>query len=527
MDFILLFTNLNYNVVMLVVFLFSWILLKGLKKPDKGQKPREAAGGWPIIGHLHLLSGPELPYITLGALADKYGPIFRIRIGLKPTLVVSSGVLAKELFTTNDVAVSSRPKFPIGDLMGYGYLHFGFAPYGAYWREIRKTTVLQLLSNRRIELLRHVRTSEVESSLKEIYKLWTKRGSDASHITVEMKQWFGNLNLNVTIRMIAGKRYCNAGVAVDEKQATHCIEAIREWFRLAGIFIVRDAIPFLGFLDLGGHEKAMKRTAKELDDIVEVWLEEHLYRKKADKEELDFMDVLLASLEGVDLGGLDVNTVTKATCVALLTGAADTIVVVFIWVLSLLLNNRPALEKVQEELDMHIGKERLVTESDLNQLEYLQAVVKESMRLYPAGGFSGPREFSEDCMVGGYHVPKGTRLLLNLWKMHRDPLVWSDPLKFKPERFLTTHKDVNVKGQNFELLPFGGGRRACPAISLGLQMTHFALASLLQAFEISTPANAPVDMTVSPGMSTMKATPLEIMFKPRLSSGTFDQLYDF
>lgn len=511
-------------VVLLAIFFFS----RGFRKSHKGLKPPEAAGGWPIIGHLRLLSGPELPQITLAALADQYGPIFRIRVGLKPALVVCSWEFAKELYTTNDLAISSRPKLTAGKYLGYDNMLFGFAPYGKYWRELRKITVLQLLSNHRLELLKHVRSSEIESSIKEIYKLWAKGGNGASHVLVEMKQWFANLNLNLTLRIIAGKRYCCGESADNEKEAKRCIEAVREWLRLAGVFVVRDAIPFLGFLDLGGHEKAMKKTAKELDSIAEEWLKEHLHRKKAKEEEEDFMDVLLSSLEGVDLGGLDVNSVTKATCVTMLTGAADSVVVALTWALSLLLNNNAALEKVQEELDLHVGKERLVTESDLNKLQYLQAAVKESMRLYPVGGLGGHREFSEDCIVGGYHVPKGTRLLINLWKMHRDPLVWADPLMFKPERFLTTHRDVDVKGQNFELLPFGGGRRACPGINLALQMTHLVLANLLQAFEISsTPGNFPVDMTVSPGMTTMKATPLEIMVKPRMSSGIFNQLYDF
>ncbi|GKV04727.1 hypothetical protein SLEP1_g16840 [Rubroshorea leprosula] len=166
-------------------------------------------------------------------------------------------------------------------------------------------------------------------------------------------------------------------------------------------------------------------------------------------------------------------------------------------------------------------------ESDMDKLEYLQAVVKKALRLYPAGPLSGPREFSEDCVVGGYHVPKRTRLIVNLWKMQRDPRVWSDPLEFRPERFLTTHKDIDVKGQHFELLPFGGGRRLCPGVTFGLQMTQLVLASLLQAFDISTPGNASVDMTESPGLTNIKATPLEIMVKPRLSFSLYDQLCEF
>jgi cytochrome P450 len=103
------------------------------------------------------------------------------------------------------------------------------------------------------------------------------------------------------------------------------------------------------------------------------------------------------------------------------------------------------MEKVKEELDIQVGKKRCVNESDIDKLVYLQAIVKETLRLYPSGPLSGPREFSENCIVGGYNVIKGTRLITNLWKIQTDPSIWQDPLEFKLERFLTTHKDIDVR----------------------------------------------------------------------------------
>ncbi|XP_007017404.2 PREDICTED: cytochrome P450 CYP82D47 [Theobroma cacao] len=522
MDIDSLLPYLTSNIAgVFAVLLLSCFLIRWSGKSLKGQKPPEAAGWWPLIGHLHVLAGSQLPYLALGDLANKYGPIFTIRIGLHPAVVVSSSELAKEIFTTYDVAVSSRPKLTVGNYLGYNCANFGFSPYGAYWREMRKITASELLSNRRLELLKHIKASEVESSVKELYKLWTKTKDESGHVLVEMKQWFGELNLNVILRMIAGKRFFGAGVASDENEARRCRKAMREFFRLAGLFVVRDAVPFLGWLDLGGHEKAMKKNAKELDSIMEEWLEEHLRKKdtvgEIAKGEQDFIDVLLSVLDGVDLEGYDVNTVTKATAMTLLVGGTDTTTVTITWALALLLNHRHALEKAQEELDIQIGRERLVNEADIDKLVYLQAIVKESLRLYPAGPLSGAREFTEDCTIGGYHVPKGTRLIVNLWKIQTDPQFWFDPLEFKPERFITSHLDVDVKGQHFELIPFGAGRRLCPGINFGLQMTHLVLARLLHAFDIWTPSNEPVDMTGSPGLTNIKATPLEVLVKPRLS----------
>lgn len=166
--------------------------------------------------------------------------------------------------------------------------------------------------------------------------------------------------------------------------------------------------------------------------------------------------------------------------------------------------------------DTLIGNERRVEESDINQLIYLQAVVKETLRLHPTAPLSVPHEAMEGCTINGYYVQKGTRIIPNLSKIHRDPKVWTYPNEFKPERFLTSHKDIDVRGNNFELIPFGSGRRMCPGMLLGLQMVHFTLASLIQSFDMKRPSIEPIDMTESAGLTTLKATPLHTLLKPRL-----------
>ncbi|THG21722.1 hypothetical protein TEA_024104 [Camellia sinensis var. sinensis] len=201
---------------------------------------------------------------------------------------------------------------------------------------------------------------------------------------------------------------------------------------------------------------------------------------------------------------------------SLTLGATDTTTVTLTWALALLLNNRQVLKRAQDELQTHVGNHRQVKESDMKELPYLQAIVKETLRLYPPAQLLPPREAVEDCCVGGYHVPTGTRLFLNLWKIHRDPQVWADPLEFQPERFLTINIDVDVRGQHFELIPFGSGRRACPGISFALQVVQFSLASLLHSFEFATPSYEVVDMTESNGFTTIKATPLQVLLIPRL-----------
>ena len=177
---------------------------------------------------------------------------------------------------------------------------------------------------------------------------------------------------------------------------------------------------------------------------------------------------------------------------------------------------RKELKKAQGELEHHVGMHRQVEESDMNDLVYLQAIIKETLRLYPAGPLLGPREALEDCNVAGYNVKAGTRLVVNVWKIQRDPRVWTNPSSFQPERFLTSHVNVDVRGQNFELIPFGSGRRSCPGVSFAIQVLHLTLARLLHAFEFETPLDQPVDMTESPGLTIPKATPLEVLLTPCL-----------
>lgn len=282
----------------------------------------EAGGAWPIIGHLHLLRGSKLPHIVFGSLADKYGPIFTVRFGFRRAVVVSSWEVVKELFTgPSDVNVSGRPKFLGADLMSYDYAMFGFSPYNPMWVELRKIISAHLLSARRLELLKHVRVAEMETSMKQLYKLWVERENGSGRVLVtDMKEWFGELDFNVLSRMIVGKRYSGSGDS-DDVVAKRCRRMNREFFRLMGSMVAADSLPFLRWLDLGGYEKAMKQTAEEMDSIASAWLEEHKSKRRnllsggeADQLEQDFMDVMFSAVENLDLGGFDVDTVIKATC---------------------------------------------------------------------------------------------------------------------------------------------------------------------------------------------------------------------
>jgi cytochrome P450 len=514
----------------LLLFLsLSWISKKLYANTKRAAPaPPEATGAWPLLGHLHLLGGPQPAHITLGNMAEKHGPLFTMKLGVHRALIVSSCDIAKECLTTNDKAFADRPKYLAPELMGYNFAMFGFSPYGPYWRQVRKIATLELLSNHRLKMLSSVQESEVEASIKEIYDLCNNNNNNKSRVaSVEMRRWFADTSLNAIMRIVVGKRLSEATTPSEDEENERLRNSIREFSLLAGEFVISDALPYLRWFDYGGKEKAMKQTAKELDGFLEKWLEDHklnrnIYGDEMKVENDDFMGMMLSLLHNAEKStntyGFD--TINKATCLALILGGTDTTAVTLTWALSLLLNNRQVLKKAQSELDQHVGRDRQsVKESDIKNLVYIQAIVKETLRLYPAAPLALPHKSTDDCTVGGYHIPAGTRLFVNLAKVQRDPRVWSNPCQFEPERFLksgSSCKDFDVRGQNFELIPFGSGRRACPAISFALQVMQLVLANLLHAFEITTPSDEAVDLSETAGLTNLKATPLHVLLTPRL-----------
>ncbi|TKY46077.1 Cytochrome P450 82A3 [Spatholobus suberectus] len=286
------------------------------------KEPPTVPGAWPILGHLPLLARSQATHHLLGEIADKHGPLFTINLGAKKTLVISNWETAKECFTTNDVAASYRPHLVACEHMTYNLAMLGFAPYGQFWRDMRRNVASAFLSDHRIDSLSHVRVAEVRTSMKELFNKWTRAGlTQDGVLVVEMRQWLKELALNVVMRMVAGKRYFGESAVVNEREAQRCLKALREYMRLLGVFAVADAVPWLRWFDFGGHERAMEENFKELDGVVTEWLEEH--RRERDLRggkggsDGDFMDVMLSMIDGTTIHGFDADTVIKATAMIL------------------------------------------------------------------------------------------------------------------------------------------------------------------------------------------------------------------
>ncbi|XP_052201908.1 cytochrome P450 CYP82D47-like [Diospyros lotus] len=505
-----------FQAIVAVLFLFySYKFFKHKRHAKNGVEPPKPRSAWPILGHLPLLAGQTPVFRKLAAMADTYGPIFSLQLGMHRAVVVSSKEMIKDCFITNDAAFMDRPETAAMKYLGYHGANFGLGPHGPYWRKMRKVTTLELLSDRRIGSLGHVRAAEVGAAIRE---LSARCGGTT---TVDMAKWFRQVTRNMILKMIAGKRYDTGEDGDNESEKERFTEAFGELANLTASFDFSAVVPHLRWLDLQGRVRAMKRNAKKVDGFMSSWVEEHLQRwqkGQVEEHDSDFIYVMLSLFAEHDsIEGYKTETVIKALAQLFILAGTETPALTMTWGLSLLLNHKETLKGAQEELDLHVGKERWAEESDINNLPYLQAIVKETLRLYPSGPLSVPREARADCYVGGYHVPKGTTLIVNLWKLHRDPNAWADPGEFRPDRFLPSHERPDVRGHQLEYLPYSTGRRMCPGITASMRMVHLTLARVIQGFNFATPMDGSVDMREGSGMALSKARPVDVILTPRLS----------
>lgn len=197
------------------------------------------------------------------------------------------------------------------------------------------------------------------------------------------------------------------------------------------------------------------------------------------------------------------------------SAGTDTTFITLDWAMTDLLLNPRVMEKVQKEVRSILRERRVVAETDLHQMQYMKAVIKETFRLHPAVPVLVPRESMEEITIEGYTIPAKTRIFVNAWAIGRNSESWEDPAAFKPERFLESN--IDYKGQDFELIPFGAGRRGCPAITFANAVVELALAQLLYSFDWELPPGITakdLDLTEVFGISMHRRENLLVVAKP-------------
>ncbi|OEL18177.1 Cytochrome P450 71D10 [Dichanthelium oligosanthes] len=434
-----------------MALLFPLLLLR-LKKRAGNNGVRLPPGPWqlPVIGSLHHLLGNGKPFVhrALAALARRL--LMYLKLGEVLVVVATSPDAGHEIMRTHDVTFATRPWSTTMRIMmadGYG---LGFAPYGDQWRQLRKISVLELL------------TAPAACSRSAT----SGRRTSAALLPPSPRHRRAN-------------RF---------ERREEFLETIEEESKLTSGFNLSDLFPssfwFVNFFVSGTARRshAMHQKSIELMDHAIKQHEELRATMAANGRvvEEDLVDVLLRIQKE---GGLNVpltKGTIKATIFDLFGAGSKTSAITLQWAMSELIRNPNVMKKAQAELSSILNGKPKVTEDDLDEVKYLKLVIKETLRLHPAAPLLIPRESRESCKILGYDVPKGTTVLVSAWAIGRDPKYWEDADEFKPERFEST--TVDFRGTNFEYIPFGAGRS--PGILFAQANIELVLAALLYHFAL-------------------------------------------
>ncbi|XP_059429238.1 licodione synthase-like [Corylus avellana] len=427
----------------------------------------------PIIGHFHLL-GPLIHH-SFHHLSLRHGPLFSLRLGSVPCIVASTPEYAKEILKNNEHSFTSRKHTIAIARLTYNS-SFAFAPYGPFWKFIKKLSTNELLGTRTLNTFLSLREKEYRRLLR--YLADRSEAGEAVNITEELLR----LTNNIISQMMLGR--------AEEARAV-----VRDVTKIFGEFNVSDYIWFCKHLDLQGFGKRIEDIHRRFDALVEkvITEREELRKKKEDGERerdevKDFIDILLDFSEDENSEIKLTRAHIKALIVDFFAAGTDTTAIATEWALAELINHPMVLEKARKEIDNVVRNSRLVKESDVPNLPYIQAIIKETLRLHPPVPMV-TRECIQDCKIGNYVIPADTLLFVNVWAIGRDPNYWKNPLDFEPERFLQSSDQkgnmghIDIRGQHFQLLPFGSGRRICPGINFAMQELPTLLAAMIQCFD--------------------------------------------
>ncbi|KAJ6380744.1 hypothetical protein OIU77_029611 [Salix suchowensis] len=471
---------------------------------------------WPIVGNLYDIK--PVRFRCFAEWAQAYGPIISVWFGSTLNVIVSNTELAKEVLKENDQQLADRHRSRSAAKFSRDGKDLIWADYGPHYVKVRKVCTLELFTPKRLEALRPIREDEVSAMVESIFNDCTNPENNGK--TLLVKKYLGAVAFNNITRLAFGKRFVNAEGIIDE-QGLEFKAIVSNGLKLGASLAMAEHIPWLRWM-FPLEEDAFAKHGARRDRLTRAIMDEHtLARQTSGGAKHHFVDALLTLQEKYDL--------SEDTIIGLLwdmiTAGMDTTAISVEWAMAELIKNPRVQQKAQEELDSVVGFERVMTEADFSGLPYLQCVAKEALRLHPPTPLMLPHRANANVKVSGYDIPKGSNVHVNVWAIARDPAAWKNPLEFRPERFL--EEDVDMKGHDFRLLPFGAGRRVCPGAQLGINLVTSMLGHLLHHFCWTPPEGVKpeeIDMSENPGLVTYMRTPLQAVAAPRLPSHLYKRV---
>ncbi|XP_023771476.1 flavonoid 3'-monooxygenase CYP75B137 [Lactuca sativa] len=507
-------TFLTLLVPTLLLLWYQWTFPNSKKGKSANQLP-PGPYGFPVLGYLPFLGSNLHEKFT--EMGHRYGPIFSLRLGTKLHVVVNSMELAKVVARDQDKTLANRSPPLTAVISSYGVNNISWSNNNAHWRNMRKLLVSQLMSTANINTTQSqsLRTHEVRKMVADVY---AKLGQQ-----IDINEIGFNAAFDVLTRMLWSGSKPGEG-NFTSYLVERFLEVEFKIIELQGARNISDFLPMLSWLDLQGRQREMKQQMVYVNQILDELIQGRIKANsckvdgEGEEDQKDFLQILLELKEQKGAPTSYNFDQIKALLMNIVTAATVTISIMVEWAMAEILHNAAVKKKIVEELTEVVGTNNIVEESHLTKLSYLDAAIKETLRLHPPLPLLVHRCPDEACIVGGYTIPKGTVVYLNVWAIHRDPQNWSNPLEFKPERFLNGKWDYS--GNNFKYLPFGSGRRMCPGVNLGEKMLMYTVASLLHSFEWSFPEGEELELSDEYGFLTKKRKPLMVIPSQKLSDAS-------
>lgn len=448
----------------------------------------------PIIGNLHQL-GTE-PHQSLASFSKIYGSFISLKLGAITTIVVSSPEIAKDILHKHDQDFSSRSVIDSVRALDHHNFSVIWQPASDYWRNIRKICAVQIFSTQRLDALQTVRQKKVAELLS--YTSECSDGGRAVNIALAV--------YTTVLNSLANTIFSTDLAKYESSESQEFKHYVSEVMKEAGKPNLADYIPALRLVDPQGIRRRMAIYFRKLLEIFDGIIDQRLRSRDSSvcKDALDHL-LELTKEDGSELTVHDI----KHLFLDLFAAGTDTTSGTLEWAMAELLHNPDKMAKARAELEQIPDKMNPIQESDIQRLPYLQAIVKETLRLHPPAPLLVPHKAGKDVEICGYVVPKNAQILFNVWAMSRDEKVWEKANSFMPERFLD--KEIDFRGRDYELIPFGAGRRICPGLSLANRTIHVILGSLIRSFEWKLENEMKpedMDMRDKHGFTLHKAEPL-------------------
>ncbi|KAK1384179.1 Iridoid oxidase [Heracleum sosnowskyi] len=468
---------------------------------------------WPVVGNIFDLG--TMPHQNLYRLRPKYGPVLWLKLGSVDTMVIQSAKSAADLFKNHDLAFSNRTVPDAMTAWSFNQGSLGFAPYGTYWRILRKICSTEFLVNRQLNNSFELREKCVDKLVDWIEEEATASRDRGGSGEVEPTHLLFLMSFNLVGNLMLSRDLLN----VKSKEGHDFFKAVNMVMQRAGKPNVADFFPLLKWIDPQSIRRNMRKDLGTAINIVASFVKHRVQENKTGREKVkkDFLDMLLEYERDGKEGPKSISEKNITfIIVEMFVAGSETTSVTVEWALAELLRCPQFMRKARDELDKVIGATRKIKESDIDKLPYLQAVVKETLRLHPAVPLLVPRCCREDTKYMNYLIPINTQVFVNAWAIGRDSDTWENPLCFDPQRFFGS--SIDYKGQDFEFIPFGSGRRICVGMDLAHRVVHLSLATLLLTFdwELDIPLTPEtLDMTERMGITLRKLVPLRAIPKKR------------